>query len=236
LSKEQQQVTLNFSKTENAVVTSEAASASQVTSSALIGAAALSGVMLGNPLGVLGLVNMLQFASLVPLTQFSISEELANLLIGNNPFESLPNFSSLFISPDWFAEPYHTAKHYGFETAGFLYNIGQELTVLACLLLALLGLYLGSKVKSCCHSLQLYCFKKYNAFKRSLLSGYLQANFQELLVSALVQLKSPKYLPWVSAFSYFSAWMFLGCGVIGSAMLVYASFRKVSFLRAILRT
>jgi hypothetical protein len=60
------------------------------------------------------LLNMLQFASLIPLMHFNISEELSSLLIGNNPFDSVPNLSTLMLKPDWFPEAYSKAKHYGF--------------------------------------------------------------------------------------------------------------------------
>jgi hypothetical protein len=53
------------------------------------------------------------------------------------------------LKPDWFPEAYSKAKHYGFDCAGFLYNIGQELSVLVGLGVVLLRLFIGSKLKCC---------------------------------------------------------------------------------------
>jgi hypothetical protein len=230
ISTETLQVELSFSKTKQATSTPAVQSASQITSSALVGAAALGGMMIGNPQSMFLLINMLQFASLIPLMHFNISEELSSLLIGNNPFDSVPNLSTLALKPDWFPEAYSKAKHYGFDSAGFLYNIGQELTVLVGLGVVLLGLLLGSKLE-CCSSLERYCLKKYIALKASLIPGYLQGSAQEFLVSALVQLRSQEYTFWFTAFSCCCAWAVLGLGSLGSLMLVHVALCNPSRLR-----
>jgi hypothetical protein len=193
ISQKPNQVELNFSKATTSTPVVE--SASQTTSSALVGAAALGGMLVGDPSSMFLLLNMLQFASLFPLMHFSISEELSSLLIGNNPFNSLPNLSTLVLKPNWFPEAYSKAMHYGFDSAGFLYNIGQELSVLVGLLLVFVGLYIGSKLE-CCGVLQGFCLKKWIALKASLIPRYLQGCSQEFLVSALVQLRSQEYFPW----------------------------------------
>jgi hypothetical protein len=226
ISRQQRQVQLNFSKPSAASSsTSSTASAGQITSIALVGGAALTGMFVGNPQSMFVLLSMLQFASLIPLMHFSISDELSSLLKGNNPFDSLPNIAMLVLEPDWFPEPYAKAKHYGFETAGFLFNIGQELSVLALTLLVLLGLYLGSKCE-CCFSFKQYCSKKLASLTSSIIPGYLQGCFTELLVATLIQLRSQGYFPWFRAVSCFCAWTFLMCGFLGSLLLVVGSFRE----------
>jgi hypothetical protein len=157
------------------------------------------------------LLIMLQFASLIPLMHFSISDELASLLTVNYPFESLSNIATLALEPDWFPETYAKARHYGFESAGFLFNIGQELSVLAFTLLVLLGLFLGSKCE---------CSKRLITFASSVVPGYLQNCFSELLVAALIQLRSQGYFPWFRAVSCSCAWTFHVCGFLGSLLLV----------------
>jgi hypothetical protein len=218
-------VELSFSKPVAAASpTSSTATASQITSLALVGGAALTGMFVGNPQSMFGLLNMLQFASLIPLMHFSISDELAGLLTGNNPFDSVPNLATLALEPDWFPEPYAKARHYGFESAGFLFNIGQELSALALTLLMLLGLCLGSKWESCL-SFKQYCSKKLRSFTSSMIPGYLQGCFSELLVAALIQLRSQGYVPWFRAVSCVCAWSCLIWGSLGSLLLVKASFR-----------
>jgi hypothetical protein len=143
------QVTFNFSKTKDSSSEPAAQSAGQITSTALVGVAGLAGMYVSSPQSMFLLLNMLQFASLIPLMHFNLSKELSSLLIGNNPFSSLPNFSTLVLKPSWFPEPYSKAKHYGFETAGILLNLGQELSLLGCLCLVLLGLFIGSKMECC---------------------------------------------------------------------------------------
>jgi hypothetical protein len=217
-------VEFSFSKASDSSSPKAAVTASQVTAGAVVAGAALAGMLIGNPQTVFGLLNQLQFASLIPLMHFSLSEELSSLLIGNNPFNSLPNFSSLWMKLDWFSEPYSKAKHYGFETAGFLFNIGQELTVLMSLLIVLVGLYVGSTL-CCCIDFKLYCSKKLTALKKLVVAGYLQGCFQELLVSAMVQLRSQEYLPWPSAVSCCCSWAVIAFGIIGSVLLVLSSFK-----------
>jgi hypothetical protein len=222
ISQEAVQVELNFTKSAS---TSDVQSASKITSSALVGAAALGGMLVGDPQSMFLLLNMLQFASLIPLMHFNISDELTFLLIGNNPFDSVPNFSTLALKPDWFPEAYSKAKHYGFDSAGFLYNIGQELSVLVGLAVACLGLYLGYKLE-CCFSLQRYCLKKLIYLKTYLIPGYLQGSFQEILIAALVQLRSQEYPPWFNALSCTFAWTVLGFGCACSSMLIYVAISK----------
>jgi hypothetical protein len=182
-------------------------------------------MFVGNPQSMFVLLSMLQFASLIPLMHFSISDELSSLLKGNNPFDSIPNIAMLVLEPDWFPEPYAKAKHYGFDTAGFLFNIGQELSVLALTLLVLLGLFLGSKCE-CCFSFKQYCSKKLASLTSCIIPGYLQGCFTELLVATLIQLRSQGYFPWFRAVSCSCAWTFLMCGCLGSLLLVVASFRE----------
>jgi hypothetical protein len=160
-------VDFSFSKPSDTSSPTTAQTASQVTAGAVVAGAALAGMLIGNPHAVFGLLNMLQFASLIPLMHFSLTDELSSLLIYNNPFSSLPNFSSLLMQPHWFTEPYSKAKHYGFETAGFLFNIGQEITVLIGLLIALVGLYLGS-ILCCCSSFRLYCKRNQQPLSKQL--------------------------------------------------------------------
>jgi hypothetical protein len=220
VSKETLQVELNFSKADKPTSTS----ASMTTSSTLLLAAGLMGGLIGNPQSMFLLLNMLQFASLIPLMNFNISEELSALLIGNNPFDIIPNLSDFVMKSDWFPEAYSKAKHYGFDCAGFVYNIGKELLVLASLLLALLGLFIGSKLS--CSSFQRYCSKKCTALKTSLVPGFLQGCFQEVLVAAMIQLRSQEYLSWLNAISCTSAWAFLVLGSVGALVLVYAALRS----------
>jgi hypothetical protein len=218
-------VTFNFSRTNDSSSETAAQSASQITSTALVGGAALAGMFVGSPQSMFLLLNMLQFASLIPLMHFSLSKELSSLLTGNNPFSSLPNFSDLVLKPSWFPKPYPKAKHYGFETAGFFFNIGQELSVLVGLFLVLLGLFFGSKA-TCCSSFKHYCSKKLTAFKASLLPGYLQGCFQELLVAVMVQLKSQEWLRWFNVLSCLCAWIILVLAFLGSLLLVYVALRS----------
>jgi hypothetical protein len=218
-------VNFNFNKTDHSSSKPAAQSASQITSTALIAFAALAGMFMGTSQSLFLLLNKLQFASLIPLTHFSLSDELSSLLIGNNPFSSLPNLSTLVLKPGWFPEPYSKAKHYGFETAGFFFNIGQELSVLVSLIVVLLGLFIGSMTE-CRFSFQLYCFKKFRAFKASLVAGFLQGCFQELLVAVMVQLKSQEYLRWYNAISCLSAWTFLVFAYLGSFLLLYVALRS----------
>jgi hypothetical protein len=223
ISQETLQVELNFSKTDKSVPVQ---SASQTTSTALVGAAALVGMMVGSPQSMFLLLNVLQFASLIPLMHFNISDELSSLLIGNNPFDNIPNLSSLVLKPDWFPEAYSKARHYGYKTAGFLYNIGQELSVLVGLLLVLLGLFVGSKLEP--SSLQRYCSKKLMAFKALLIPGYLHGCIQEVLVAAMIQVRSQEYLNWFNAFGCLSAWAFLLFASVTSSYLVVAVLRSPS--------
>jgi hypothetical protein len=223
ISKETLQVELSYSKADTSTSPPAAQSASQITSVALVGAAALGGMFVGNPQSIFLLLNTLQFASLIPLMHFSISEELSSLLIGNNPFDGIPNLTKLFLKPDWFPEAYSKAKHYGFDCAGFLYNIGQELLVLVGLLLVLLGLFIGSK---CSSSFQRFCSKKFIALKASLIPGYLQGCFQEVLLAVMIQLRSQQFRNILSGFSSSCAWVFLGFGSVGSLTLVYVAFRS----------
>jgi hypothetical protein len=225
ISQETLQVELSYSKTNSSASTPAVRSASQITSGALVGAAALGGMFVGKPQSMFLLLNMLQFASLIPLMHFSISEELSSLLIGNNPFNGIPSFSTLFLKPDWFPEAYSKAEHYGFDSAGFLYNIGQELSVLVGLLLVLLGLFIGSELEGF-SSFQRYCSKKFIALKASLIPGYLQGCFQEVLVAVMIQLRSQQYHTKLNGFSCSCAWAFLGFGFVGSLTLVYAAFRS----------
>jgi hypothetical protein len=228
ISRETLQVELSFAKATSS--TSAVESASKIISSALVGAAALGGMLIGDPQSLFLLLNMLQFASLIPLMHLSISDQLSSLLIGNNPFDIVPNLPTLVLKPDWFPQAYSKAKHYGFNSAGFLYNIGQELSVLVGLLLVLVGLFLGSKM-TCCSSFQLYCLKKFIALKGSLIPGYLQGSVQEFLVSALVQLRTQEYSFWLSALSVAFAWAVLGFCPLGSLMLAYVALRNPSKLR-----
>jgi hypothetical protein len=230
ISRETLQVELSFAKATSSTSTPAVESASKILSSALVGAAALGGMLIGDPQSLFLLLNMLQFASLIPLMHLSISEELSSLLIGNNPFDSVPNLSTLFVKPEWFPEAYSKAKHYGFDSAGFLYNIGQELSVLVGLLLVLVALFLGSKM-TCCSSFQLYCLKKYIALKGSLIPGYFQGSVQEFLVSALVQLRSQEYFFWLNALCCACAWAVLGLCSLGSLMLAYVALKNPSKLR-----
>jgi hypothetical protein len=225
ISRETLQVELSYSKADTSASPPAVQSASQITSVALVGAAALCGMFVGNPQSMFLLLNMLQFASLIPLMHFSISEELSSLLIGNNPFDIIPNLSTFFLKPDWFPEAYSKAKHYGFDCAGFLYNIGQELSVLVGLLLVLLGLFIGSKLE-CSSSFQRFCSKKFIAFKASLIPGYLQGCFQEVLVAVMIQLRSQQYGKILSGLSCSCAWVFLAFGSVGSLTLVYVAFRS----------
>jgi hypothetical protein len=218
-------VSFNFNKTNNTSSKPATQSASQITSTALIASAALAGMFMGSPQSMFLLLNMLQFASLIPLMHFSLSDELSSLLTGNNPFNNLSNLSTLVLKPSWFPEPYSKAKHYGFETAGFFFNIGQELSVLVSLFLVLLGLFVGSKI-ACCFSLKLYCSKKLTAFKASLIPGFLQGCFQELLVAVMVQLKSQEYRRWYNALSCLSALTILVIAFLGSLLLVYVALRS----------
>jgi hypothetical protein len=227
VSQAQHQVQFSLPKADQSSSTTPQ-SASQVSSAAIFAGAALTGMLVGSPQSMFLLLNTLQFASLIPLMDFSTSKDLSTLLIGNNPFTLIPNLSTTAIRPGWFADPYSKAEDYGFETAGFIYNIGQELSVLAVLVLVLLGLYLGSKFGCCCSSLQLFCAKKLRAFKESLLPGYLQGNLLELLVSAMVQLKSQKYTPIIAAFSCLFAWMFVCCALLYALTLLYLSFKGPS--------
>jgi hypothetical protein len=224
ISKETLQVELSFSKASSSASTPAVQSGSKIASSVLVGAAALGGVLIGDSQSMFLLINMLQFASLIPLMHFNISEELSSLLIGNNPFDSVPNLSTLVLKPDWFPEAYSKAKHYGFDSAGFLYNVGQELSVLVGLVVVLLGLSLGSLL-TCCSSFQSYCSKKSKALKASLIPGFLQGCFQEVLVAAMIQLRSQEYLSWHNVFSCIGAWAFLVFGTVGSLLLVYAALR-----------
>jgi hypothetical protein len=225
VSKETLQVELSFSNATSSPTTPAAQSGSKITSSALVGGAALVGMMIGNPQSMLLLTSMLQFASLIPLMQFNISEELSSLLIGNSPFDSVPSLSTFVLKPDTFSEAYSKAKHYGFDSAGFLYNIGQELSVLVCLLLALLGLFIGSKL-ACCSSFQSYCSKKCKGLSAFLIPGFLQGCFQEMLVAAMIQLRSQEYHSLLNAFSCCCAWAFLVFGCVGSLLLVDAALRS----------
>jgi hypothetical protein len=218
-------VNFNFNKTKDASSETAAQSASLITSTALVGGAALAGMFVGSPQSLFLLLNMLQFASLIPLTHFSLSDELSSLLTGNNPFSSLPNLSTLVLKPSWFPDPYSKAKHYGFETAGFFFNIGQELSVLVSLIVLLLGLFIGSMTE-CCFSFKLYCYKKFRAFKASLVPGFLQACFQELLVAVMVQLKSQEYLRWYNVLSCLSALTILVIAFLGSFLLLYVALRS----------
>jgi hypothetical protein len=78
----------------------------------------------------------------------------------------------------------------------------------------------------CCFSFKLYCYKKFRAFKASLVPGFLQACFQELLVAVMVQLKSQEYLRWYNALSCLSAWTFLVFAFLGSFLLVFVALRS----------
>jgi hypothetical protein len=225
ISQETHTVEFSFSKPSSTSSRTTAVTASQVTAGAVVAGAALAGMLIGNPQAVFGLLNMLQFASLIPLMQFSLDDELSSLLIYNIPFSSLPNFSDLLMQPDWFSKPYSKAKHYGFETAGFLFNIGQELTVLISLLVVLMVLYLGSSLCCCCISFKLYCKKKLTALKKSMVAGYFQGCFQELLLAAMIQLRSQEYFAWLSAVSCCCSWAVIAFGVLGCALLVHTSFK-----------
>jgi hypothetical protein len=225
ISQETLQVELSYSKTDMSTSTPEVRSASQITSVALVGAAALGGMFVGSPQSMFLLLNTLQFASLIPLMHFSISEQLSSLLIGNNPFDIIPNLSTLFLKPDWFPEAYSKAKLYGFDSAGFLYNVGKELSVLVGLLLVFLGLFIGSKLE-CSSSFQRFCSKNFIALKASLIPGYLQGCFQEVLVAVMIQLRSQEYHSKLTGFSCSCAWAFLGFGSVGSLTLVYVAFRS----------
>jgi hypothetical protein len=226
ISKETLQVELSYT-----IESTPSAAASQITSATLIGGALLVGMVIGNPQSMFLLLSMLQFASLIPLMHFNISEQLSSLLIGNNPFDIIPNMSSFVLKPEWFPEAYSKARHYGFDSAGFLYNIGQELLVLVSLLSVLLGLYIGSTLKSS-SSIQRYCSKKYLALKASLIPGYLKATFQEILVAAMIQLRSQEYLNWFNALSCICAWALVVLGFVGSLLLLYAALgsKRSSFL------
>jgi hypothetical protein len=223
VSQGQQQVTLSFSSNDSSG--SDVATASQTTLVAFIGATMLFSLMVGKPQTSLGLINMLQFISLIPLMDFSISEELSSLLIGDNPFSNIPNLSTLVLKSSWFPKPYSKAEDYGFDNAGFLYNIGQEISVLAFLLLSLLGLFLGSRWECCC-SLKRYCTKKLRAVKNSAVPGYLQGSFQELLVAAMVQLRSQSYVTGLSIVSCVFAWTFVVCACLGFILFGFASIRR----------
>jgi hypothetical protein len=227
ISKETLQLELSFSKATSSTSIPAVQSGSKITSSVLVGAAGIAGMLIGDPQSMFLLINMFQFASLIPLMHFDITEELSSLLIGNNPFDSVPNLSTLMLKPDWFPEAYSKAKHYGFDSAGFLFNIGQELSVLVGLFVVLLGLFIGSNL-ACCSSFQSYCSKKCKALKASLIPGFLQRCFQEVLVAAMIQLRSQEYLSWFNAFSCIWAWAFLVFGAVNSLLLVYAALRSKS--------
>jgi hypothetical protein len=182
---------LQFSKAKSTSALTDK-STQQITSSvssyttAAIGGAAM---MTGNPSLLLSMLNSEQLIAYLPLMNLDIEPRLRGLFIGSNPFASLPNYALNVIDLDDFEEPYPKAEEYGFETSGFVVNIGKNFLVLVSLVVS--HLVVAGLSRCSCVSVRLYFSKMLRCYHLDNYVLFMVAFFTELQVQASVQLRSP---------------------------------------------
>jgi hypothetical protein len=177
---------VNSTSTLTDEATQEVASSASSYATAAVGGAA---TMTGSPTLLLSMLGNVQFISCLPLMNLDIEPQLRGLLIGSNPLANLPNYALNVMDPDGFEAPFPKALDYGFETSGFVVNIGKNFLVLVSLLashLAVAGLS-----RCCCVSVRLYFSKKLQCYHLDNYVLFIVASFIELQVQASVQLRSP---------------------------------------------
>jgi hypothetical protein len=166
--------------------TQEVTSSVSSYATAAIGGAAM---ITGSPSMMMSMLNTVQFISYLPLMNLDIEPQLRALLIGSNPFANLPNYALKVIDPDDFEVPFPRAEDYGFETSGFVVNIGKNILVLVSLLAS--HLVVAGLSRCCCVSVRLYFRKMLQCYHLDNYVLFILASFIELHVQASVQLRSP---------------------------------------------
>lgn len=191
------QLSLDFRQPDTTSLTLQELNSAKKNSSAASGsstAAVLTGSNLsGNPSAFFTLLNSLQFFSLLSMIDCGISPEVRGILVGANPLDSVPNVIDLFVDPNWFNKPHKEAEDCGYDTAGFLYNIGQVLTVHLVLSTLHLSIYILSKILICWSSLRIIFENILLTFKSSVYVSFFFGTFQEILVDAFIQIRAYNY-------------------------------------------
>jgi hypothetical protein len=158
-------------------------------SSYVIAAVGGAGMMTGSPSMLMSMINTVQFISYLPLMNLDIEPQLRGLLVGSNPFTNLPNYAFNVIDSDEFEDPFPRAEDYGFETSGFVVNIGKNFLVLVSLLAS--HLVVAGLSRCCCVSVRPYFSKMLQCYHLDNYVLFIVASFTELQVQASVQLRSP---------------------------------------------
>jgi hypothetical protein len=158
-------------------------------SSYVIAAVGGAGMMTGSPSMLMSMINTVQFISYLPLMNLDIEPQLRGLLVGSNPFTNLPNYAFNVIDSDEFEDPFPRAEDYGFETSGFVVNIGKNFLVLVSLLAS--HLVVAGLSRCCCVSVRFYFSEMLQCYHLDNYVLFIVASFTELQVQASVQLRSP---------------------------------------------
>jgi hypothetical protein len=152
------------------------------------GAVAISALVSGSPSVFMSMLNAVQYISFIPLMNVHIEPQLRGILIGSNPFVSIPNILSMLLDPDYYDKPYSQAEDFGYDTSGFLINAGTILPILALVLVLHLCCALGTLVPCC--GVDSLCRKKLDSFHLNLYLVYLIGVYMELHAAAAIQLIS----------------------------------------------
>jgi hypothetical protein len=178
----------NFtSKAENTSLTDQssqemAASAEEYSAGAL----AFTTLMSGSPSVFMSMLNAVEYISFIPLMNVKIEPQLRGILIGSNPFGSIPNILGMLLNPDDFEKPYSQAEDFGYETSGFLINVGTDLPILALVLVLHLCCAFGTLVPCC--GVDAFFRKRLESFHLNLYLIYFIGAYMELHAAATIQL------------------------------------------------
>jgi hypothetical protein len=152
------------------------------------GAVAISALVSGSPSVFMSMLNTVEFISFIPLMNVHIEPQLRGILIGSDPFSSIPNILSMLFDPDDFDKPYSQAEDFGYDTSGFLITAGTILPMLAALLMLHLCCALGTLAPWC--EVDTLSRKKLKSFHLDHYLVYLTGAYMELHSAAAIQLLS----------------------------------------------
>lgn len=186
------EVHLTFNLTKSETVSASFKESVSTTTLAVSSVSMMTSSMSGNPSTFFSMLNTLQILSLIPLMNVKLTEEVSTLLSGSNPISIVPNLYRNFGTTMQIgnSEPYPKAADYGYDTASFIYNIGQEVSSLLFALTILALLFAASRV-SCCF--RVFFTKHYRMTKASFVSQYIKACFIMLYLDAMVQFRSFRF-------------------------------------------
>lgn len=220
------QLTFNLTKTESKELGIEKGIISTITW-VVCGSLMIVTSFSGNPSIFISMLNSLQLLSLIPLMDVSLDDKTTALLIGVDIFSFIPNTTELFLSTDFFDLPYKKAKHYGYISAGFLYNSGQEITIIVLLCIwKVVQLFLYT-VLPCSRSVLTQTF---NQIKFGTFAFYFKSCFIELILAAMIQIRSTSIDNWVEGLSLFLMLSWLVFCVL--MLVIFFKGRKTTYDKA----